>query len=37
MIKGFAKQAPDGRQMWNIVVDENKKVKINGQDLPFQQ
>lgn len=36
MIKGFAKQAPDGRQMWNIVVDENKKVKINGQDLPFQ-
>jgi hypothetical protein len=36
MVKGFAKQAPDGRQMWNIVVDENKKVKINGQDLPFQ-
>jgi hypothetical protein len=36
MVKGFAKQAPDGRQMWNIVIDENKKVKINGQDLPFQ-
>ncbi|MBP1861085.1 hypothetical protein [Rhizobium herbae] len=36
MVKGFAKPAPDGRQMWNIVVDENKKVKINGQDLPFQ-
>ncbi|OBZ93252.1 hypothetical protein ADU59_22600 [Pararhizobium polonicum] len=35
MIKGFAKQTPDGRQMWNIAVDENKKVKINGQDLPF--
>lgn len=36
MVKGFAKQTPDGRQMWNIAVDENKKVKINGQDLPFQ-
>ncbi|CAN7459263.1 hypothetical protein LJR098_004320 [Rhizobium sp. LjRoot98] len=36
MIKGFAKQTPDGRQMWNITVDESKKVKINGQDLPFQ-
>lgn len=36
MVKGFAKQTSDGRQMWNITVDENKKVKINGQDLPFQ-
>ncbi|WP_275783923.1 hypothetical protein [Pararhizobium gei] len=37
MVKGFAKQSPDGRQMWTITVDETKKVKINGQDLPFQQ
>ncbi|HTO32728.1 MAG TPA: hypothetical protein VL202_16335 [Pararhizobium sp.] len=36
MVKGLAKEGPDGRQMWNIVVDETKKVKINGQDLPFQ-
>ncbi|TDK39015.1 hypothetical protein E2F50_02425 [Rhizobium deserti] len=35
MAKGFAKQAPDGRQMWTVSVDETNKVKINGQDLPF--
>lgn len=36
MAKGFAKETPDGRQMWTITVDETKKVQINGQDLPFQ-
>ena len=35
MAKGMAKQAPDGRSMWTVSVDETNKVKINGQDLPF--
>lgn len=33
MVKGFAKTEPDGRQMWNVVVDESGKMKINGQEL----
>ncbi|RWX78633.1 hypothetical protein EPK99_08525 [Neorhizobium lilium] len=35
MAKGFAKQMPDGSNMWAVSVDETNKVKINGQDLPF--
>ncbi len=37
MLKGFAKAAPDGRQMWNIAVDESGKVKINGQEMNLPQ
>jgi hypothetical protein len=33
MVKGFAKTEADGRQMWNVVVDEGGKMKINGQEL----
>ena len=33
MMKGFAKIEADGRQMWNLVVDESGKMKINGQEL----
>lgn len=33
MVKGFAKTEADGRQMWNLVVDESGKMKINGQEL----
>lgn len=35
MVKGFAKTAPDGRQMWNLVIDENKRLTINGQAFPM--
>lgn len=35
MAKGFAKQAPDGRQMWHVTMDENKSVTINGQTMDF--
>lgn len=35
MMKGFAKTAPDGRQMWHVTVDEDKKVTINGQPFPM--
>jgi len=35
MMKGFAKTASDGRQMWNIAVDELGKIKINGQEMNF--
>lgn len=35
MIKGLAKTDTDGRQRWEISVDQNRKVKINGNLLPF--
>ncbi len=31
--KGFAKTAPDGRLRWDVTMDENRTVTVNGQVL----
>lgn len=35
MIKGLAKTDADGRSRWEVSVDQNRKVTINGNLLPF--
>lgn len=30
-VKGFAKTDPDGRLRWDVAVDENRTVTVNGQ------
>ncbi|MGF9563773.1 hypothetical protein [Neorhizobium sp. JUb45] len=35
MVKGLAKTDADGRARWEVSVDENRKVTINGNLLPF--
>lgn len=35
MVKGLAKTDADGRARWDVSVDENRKVTINGNLLPF--
>ncbi|MBB3607251.1 hypothetical protein [Rhizobium sp. BK602] len=32
-VKGFAKTDPDGRLRWDVAVDENRTVTVNGQVL----
>jgi hypothetical protein len=34
MAKGFGKQLPDVTMVWNIKVDQSKKVTVNGNLLP---
>jgi hypothetical protein len=33
MVKGFAKTDPDGRQRWDISVERDGSVNVNGQVL----
>ncbi|MBL0371974.1 hypothetical protein JJB09_08035 [Rhizobium sp. KVB221] len=33
MIKGFGKQQPDGSMIWNVKLDRDGKVMINGQEM----
>ncbi|MGE7368087.1 hypothetical protein ACQKKX_03325 [Neorhizobium sp. NPDC001467] len=35
MVKGLAKTDADGRARWEVSVDPNRKVTINGNRLPF--
>ncbi|MGI2031594.1 hypothetical protein ACRQ1B_04290 [Rhizobium panacihumi] len=35
MVKGLAKTDTDGRSRWDVSVDQNRKVTINGNLLPF--
>lgn len=35
MVKGLAKTDADGRSRWEVSVDQNRKVTINGNLLPF--
>lgn len=37
MMKGLARDAGGGAQVWDLKVGEDGKVLINGQPLPFQQ
>lgn len=37
MMKGLARDAGGGAQVWDVKVGEDGKVLINGQPLPFQQ
>lgn len=37
MMKGFAKPDANGALQWDIEVDQDKKIKVNGNLLPFQQ
>lgn len=36
-MKGFAKQAPDGRAMWRFILTEDGKATMNGQPVPMPQ
>lgn len=33
MVKGFAKTDPDGRQRWDIAVDGDGSINVNGQQI----
>jgi hypothetical protein len=35
MVKGLAKTDADGRSRWEVSVDQNRKITINGNLLPF--
>ncbi|MCO5154808.1 MULTISPECIES: hypothetical protein [unclassified Shinella] len=37
MMKGLARDAGGGAQAWDLTVDKDGKVLVNGQPLPFQQ
>lgn len=34
MAKGFGKQQSDGTMVWNIKIDQSKKVTVNGNPMP---
>lgn len=37
MMKGFAKPDADGALEWDVEVDQNRRITVNGKLLPFQK